>query len=189
MPSNSLTRWRGERTAALEEIENAHAMVGGTGRGRRYATQQINYAYAALLSSQFQGFCRDLHTECVDHVIAVTPAALQTLTRTALLWNRAVDRGNPNPGNIGQDYNRLGLLFWPALRARDAQNERRQQLLQELIDWRNAIVHQDFGPVGGNPTLHLARVRAWRRAANALADAFEGTMYDHLTPLLGRAPW
>jgi hypothetical protein len=66
MPSNSPRKWSGERSDALDEIQNAHAMVGGTDRGRRYATQQINYAYAALLSSQFQGFCRDLHSECID---------------------------------------------------------------------------------------------------------------------------
>ena len=42
MPSNSLVRWNGERAGALDEIENAHAMVGGTERGRRYATQQSN---------------------------------------------------------------------------------------------------------------------------------------------------
>jgi hypothetical protein len=37
-----LIRWNGERSAALDEIEDAHAVVGGTERGRRYATQQIN---------------------------------------------------------------------------------------------------------------------------------------------------
>jgi hypothetical protein len=37
----------------LQEIENAHAAVGGTGRGRRYTTQQINRAFVMLLASQF----------------------------------------------------------------------------------------------------------------------------------------
>ena len=76
MPSNSLVKWNGERLEALREIENSHVMVGGTERGRRHATQQINFAYAALLSSQFQGFCRDLHSECIDHIVAIVPAQL-----------------------------------------------------------------------------------------------------------------
>ena len=189
MPSNSLTNWRGERSDALDEIENAHTMVGGTGRGGRYATRQINYAYAALLSSQVQGFCRDLHSECVDHIVAAVPVALQTFLRVELVWNRMLDRGNPNPGNTGQDFNRLGMQFWPAVRAKSPGNERRRQLLQELVGWRNAIAHQDFGPVGGNPTLHLSRVRTWRRAVDALADAFDATAYDYLTTLLGAVPW
>ena len=40
MSSASLIRWNGERSEALDEIEHAHVMVGGTERGRRYATQQ-----------------------------------------------------------------------------------------------------------------------------------------------------
>src|SRR4051812_4398750 len=103
MPSSSLTRWRNQRGDALDEIENAHASVGGTARGRRFATQQINYSYAALLSSHFQGFCRDLHSECIDHIVAAIPEQLQGFLRVELVWNRALDRGNPHPGAIGSD--------------------------------------------------------------------------------------
>ena len=65
MPSVACYDWSVMRAAALDEIEHAHRSVGGTGRGRRYLTQQLNQAYAVLLSSQFQGFCLDLHEECV----------------------------------------------------------------------------------------------------------------------------
>ena len=73
--SDSSTRWRGERSDALDEIENAHALVGGTGRGRRYATRQINHAYAALLSSHFQGFCRDLDGTMYDYLASLLGGA------------------------------------------------------------------------------------------------------------------
>src|SRR5438876_1583493 len=191
MPSNSLIRWNGERADALDEIENAHVMVGGTERGRRYATQQINYSYAALLSSHFQGFCRDLHSECIDHIVAIVPAQLQGFLRVEFIWNRSLGRGNPHPGAIGSDFNRLGVDFWTEVTHLDARNERRRDLLQELIDWRNAIAHQDFDPVapGGIPTLHLARVRAWRRAVDALSRSFDLAMYNYLRALLGAAPW
>jgi hypothetical protein len=117
------------------------------------------------------------------------PAQFKGFFRAEFLWNRTLDKGNPHPGGIGSDFNRLGIQFWPGVTGRDARNVRRNQLLQELIDWRNAIAHQDFDPVGGNSTLHLSRVRAWRRAVGALADDFDGTMHDHLTVLLGAAPW
>jgi len=55
MPSLPSNRWFAERAVDLDEIENAHRLVGGTGPGRRTATQQINQAYAMLLASQFQG--------------------------------------------------------------------------------------------------------------------------------------
>lgn len=191
MASHSLIRWNGERADALDEIENAHAIVGGTERGRRFATQQINYAYAALLSSHFQGFCRDLHSECIDLLIAIVPVQLKGLLRTEFTWNRSLDRGNPHPGVIGSDFNRLGVDFWAEAYAVDARNERRRELLQELIDWRNAIAHQDFDPVapGGIPTLHLARVRAWRSAVHALARSFDQAMYNYLQGVVGTAPW
>jgi hypothetical protein len=191
MSSHSLNRWTGERAAALDEIESAHAVVGGTERGRRYATQQINFAYTALLSAHFQGFCRDLHTECVEHIVAITPTQAQWLFRAEFIWNRGLSRGNPHPGAIGADFNRLGVNIWDAVYALDGRNRRRREMLQELIDWRNAIAHQDFDPVtaGGTATLHLARVRGWRSAVNALARNFDAVMYNYLVTLAGHPPW
>jgi len=191
MPSNSSNRWNSERVEALDEIENAHVMVGGTERGRRHATQQINFAYVGLLSSQFQGYCRDLHSECIEQVVSIVTARLQPTLRDEFIWNRSLDRGNPHPGAIGSDFNRLGVDFWPDVMAMDARNDRRRRLLQELVDWRNAIAHQNFDPVapGGTPVLHLARVRSWRRAINALAHGFDEVMYNYLQRLTNRAPW
>jgi hypothetical protein len=191
MPSHSLVRWSRERSDALDEIENAHESVGGIGRGRRYATQQINQAYATLLSGQFQGFCRDLHSECIDHVVATTPANLQAILRAQFIWGRLLDKGNPNPGNIGSDFGRFGLAFWTEVRADHHLNERRQEFLEELNAWRNAIAHQDFDParLGGTTTLHLATVRQWRSSINHLAVSFDSVMGRYLQTLLGTAPW
>jgi hypothetical protein len=191
MPSHSLTRWSGERAEALNEIEQAHVSVGGTERGRRYATQQINFSFAALLSGQFQGFCRDLHSECVDHIVAVLPAQMRGFMRLEFVWNRSLDRGNPTPANLGSDFNRLGVGFWREVTALDTRNERRQVMLEQLLRWRNAIAHQNFDLVaaGGTPSLHLAHVRNWRRAVNALAHSFDQVMYNHLAALLGHGPW
>lgn len=191
MPSHSLNRWNAERAEALDEIESAHATVGGTERGRRYATLQLNYSYATLLSAHFQGFCRDLHSECVDSIVAITTVQLRIFVRTEFLWNRSLARGNPHPGAIGSDFNRLGINFWLQVHALDARNQRRRESLQELIDWRNAIAHQNFDPVAPNgpPTLHLATVRGWRSAVNALARQFDQAMYNYLHGLHGISPW
>jgi hypothetical protein len=191
MPSHSLIKWDQERAEALDEIANAHVMVGGTERGRRFATQQINYSYATLLSSHFQGFCRDLHSECVDYIVATLPVQLRPFVRAEFNGNRSLSKGNPHPGAIGSDFNRLGIVFWADIYQLDARNDRRRELLQELIDWRNAIAHQDFNPIaaGGNPVLHLATVRGWRRALNALARHFDLAMYNYLSTLLPAPPW
>src|SRR5437588_3715359 len=114
MPSVALLRWSADRNDELDELEAAHTSVGGTGPGRRYATQQINRAYAVLLASQFQGFCRDLHTEAVDLlVLVIPPVGFRVAMREELLGNRQLDRGNAHQGSIGGDFGRLGIPgFW-----------------------------------------------------------------------------
>jgi hypothetical protein len=42
--SKALTWWKGDGLAALDEIARAHSAVGGSERGRRYTTGQINNA-------------------------------------------------------------------------------------------------------------------------------------------------
>ncbi len=170
MPSASLHRWTTERQSALDELEAAHRSVGGSGRGRRSATQQVNQAYAVLLSSQFQGYCRDLHSECANYFVqTVSAGPLRNSLRSVLIENRKLDKGNPNPGNIGSDYSRFGLPFWVEVRNLDLRNQGRQYRLEELNDWRNAIAHQDFDPaVLGSGSLRLERVRDWRNACRQL---------------------
>src|SRR5262245_56081506 len=107
MPSRSLQQWEGRRATALDELQAAHAAIGGHGRGLRYATQQINHSYAVLLSSQFQAFCRDLHSEAVDHLVqALAPATARIVLHARFTEGRQLDKGNPNPGNIGSDFGR-----------------------------------------------------------------------------------
>src|SRR5216683_3512986 len=110
VPSVSWQEWSTTRARDLDDIEAAHRSVGGTARGRRFATEQINHAYAVLLASQFQGFCRDLHSECVNLLVqAVTPALLQPALRLEFFFNRMLDRGNANPSAVGSDFSRLGV--------------------------------------------------------------------------------
>jgi hypothetical protein len=107
MPSLSLQNWKSVRRYALDDLESAHRSLGGTSSGRRYATQQINRAYAGLFSSQFQGFCRDSRSESTEHFVRNVPPGLsQDSYRNILVQNRKPNAGNPNPGHIESDYNR-----------------------------------------------------------------------------------
>lgn len=190
------------RLPELDEIENAHKQVGGTGRGRRYATLQLNHAYTMLISSQFQGYCRDLHSECVDFLTSrveipgVPPLVLRRVLHEEFLSKRKLDVGNPNPGALGEDFRRLGVNFWYNVRAMDSRNAERQRLLTELNAWRNAIAHQNFDPINLNGTaytfaayLSLDQVRRWRRAYDGLALSFDTVMGSYLSSLTGNVPW
>ena len=77
---------------------------------RRYATQQINQAYTVLLMSQFQKYCRDLHTEAIEHITKGASGDLRyALLRVQLREGRKLDSGNANPGNLGADFARFGM--------------------------------------------------------------------------------
>jgi hypothetical protein len=192
MPSAALQAWSSIRLGLLDEIEAAHASIGGKGRGRRYATEQLNHAYAVLLSSHFQGFCRDLHTESVEHLVnAVEPASLQDVFETEYRLHRRLDTGNPNPGNIGSDFNRLGVDFWDEVRTCDARTNSRLSRLEALNRWRNAIAHQDFHAAvsGGTTYLRLGTIREWRSACEGLATSFDRVMRGHIQLHIGTQPW
>jgi hypothetical protein len=190
MPSLAFTIWFDERLERLDEVAHAHRAVGGIKRGRRFATNQINQAYAMLLSAEFQGYCRDLHSECVNHLILSLPVGtLRDLVRESLLLNRKLDVHNPNPGNLGSDFFRLGIPFWGEVHKVDPRNSVRQKQLEDLNSWRNAIAHQDFSRVGGSMSLHLSTVRKWRRACEDLAISFDEALRMHLQGILGVAPW
>ncbi|MBI4581346.1 MAG: hypothetical protein HY718_16715 [Planctomycetes bacterium] len=177
---------------ALDEIEAAHTAVGGTSPGRRYATQQINQAYAVVVSSQFQKYCRDLHSEAIDQITTfVSNPSIREILRVQLTSNRKLDSGNPNSGNLGSDFGRLGLDFWQDLYGRDPRNSLRRRQLDMLNKWRNAIAHQDFDPaeLAGKTQIRLSDVRGWRKTCEALAEGFDLVIRDHLATILGRVPW
>src|SRR5436309_308550 len=123
MPSIALQDWQSNRSAALDGLETAHRGIGVRGPARRQAMQQVNYSYAVALSSQFQAFCRELHSECVGWLAqGVANVALSEMMRRALMDNRKLDRGNPNPGNIGADFGRFMLSFWDEVIRLDPRN-------------------------------------------------------------------
>jgi len=193
MPSISYRRWRTTRARALDEIAEAHAAVGGSARGRRYTTQQINRAYAVLLAAQFQGFCRDLHSECIDHLLSVIapPAALYSLVQREFIRGRQLDRGNAQPNSLAYDFRRLDIQIWDVLGRVDRAAGSWRDDLEELNEWRNAIAHQDFtsAKLGGIINLRLSRVKRWRTSCNRLARAMDEVARQEMMRLTGASPW
>lgn len=190
MPSRALAEWRGRRANELDQLLAAHAAIGGTKRGRRYATAQLNRAYALAVAAQFQGFCRDLHSEAVDELVAVTqPPQVALQLRVLLTSSRQLDRGNANPGSLGSDFGLVGMQLWQQLRTRDGRTEARQEKLEELNQWRNAIAHEDFTQLSPGAVLPLATVKGFRRACEGLALSMDREVSAHVATVVGRAPW
>jgi hypothetical protein len=187
MPSRSLQHWEHQRCRDLDELEKAHRSLGGNLRGRRYATQQVNHGYLLLLSSQFQGFCRDLHSECIDFLVTqITPLSVRVILREAWATARKLDKGNPSPENLQLDFERLGFDLQGSIF-----EAKRKARLHMLNHWRNAIAHQDFDPakLGGKTKLGLAEVREFRKLCNGLAEMMDACAQSHLRTITGKQPW
>ena len=192
MSSRALRNWQTRSRKVLDEVEAAHAVVGG-GRGARgFARQQINQAYVVLLSSQFQRFCRDLHNEAADFLAAQAAyASLAPVLKASLSLGRRLDSGNPNPSNIGTDFNRFGVDVWALARQKNKRTVRRREKLEMLNRWRNAVAHQDFSNTAleGRETVRLSEIREWRGACDGLAVDFDGILRVYLKSLGGVVPW
>ncbi len=115
------------------------------------------------------------------------PSPYQVILLSDWTTGRALDRGNPSPGNIGSDFGRLGMRLWDDVYVMHARNRARRKLLEEMLDWRNAIGHQDFGKpsLNGRTEIGLAQVRRYRRGCGALARAFDRAALAYVRSVAG----
>jgi hypothetical protein len=195
VPSSAFVEWRDIRLPALGTIDAAHTALEGSGPGRRFRTAQLNGGYVVLVAGQFQAFCRSLHSEAAFHLTrSLQPPPLRDAIYAALTQGRQLDTGNATPGNIGSDYARLGMDFWPAVKSLSPLNGARQTRLNELVIWRNSIAHQapmsaanQLTTASTGPTLRWART--WRSACKQLAKDVDRAVGDHLAAVLGKSPW
>ncbi|MCW2981168.1 MAG: hypothetical protein JWO14_2895 [Solirubrobacterales bacterium] len=194
--SVALEEWRGASARALDEIESLHRLVEETSETAPALTRQINYAYAALTLAHFQRYCRAVHTEAVDALVAVMPgpAALARVLGGVMVERRFLDRGNPTPSNLDQDFMRFRFKLWPNVEADDGRNRRRKEKLTQLCEWRNAIAHGDIShrQAAGKLVpreLDFDTCRDWRRALEGLAISIDAVMATHCRVLGCSEPW
>jgi hypothetical protein len=193
--SRSLEGWRGESSGELDEIEVVHGKVEGTGAGRRVLTQQVNFAYAALITAHFQRYCRSVHSEASQVIVAtVSEEAIAGVLEGLLTENRVLDKGNPTPGNLGSDFRRFGFAFWDAVEKNDKRNAKRKTKLEQLCEWRNGIAHGDISRKLAAEKLVPEKVtldtcKDWRRALNGLAVSIDKVVADQCENLGCPRPW
>ena len=192
MPSNALLAWQNDRVPRLVNVEADCLHLQALHAAAPDRVQEFIRSYAVLLSSEFQGFCRKLHDDCADKFVAsVAPAPLQDVLRWQCVYGRKLETGNPNAGNLAQDFNRFNFDFWTAVLAIDPSHAARRHQIAMLNTWRNAIAHHDYDPVqlGGTTTLTLVQVRDWRIDCDAFAVTFDIVLRNHLQATTGALPW
>lgn len=195
MGSRSLEDWYTDASAAFDEIENAHRAVGGAKRGRRFVTQQLNYAYVTLLAARFQGFARALHTQTADVIATGAPTAdYEVLILESLTHRRALDRRNAHPDAVTDDFGRFVIDVRVEVDAADRRNPDRRSKLEGLIAWRNAIAHHDIDEKLARGALdpvkvHLATCKGWRSALTGLAGSLDTVVANRCEALGLSRPW
>lgn len=147
------------------------------------------------LVAQFQSFARTLHDEALDSMRSHSRPA--TTLADLAARNRRLDRGNPSPSALAEDFGRLGLSLLPTLQQRSSRNAKRLERLGSAVIIRNAIAHEDRSQLArvtagrsqdrAVPT--LTSYRTHRRALNALAAVMDAVVAEHLVTLIAEPPW
>lgn len=196
VPSIAFQTWSGQRAARLEQLTDAHSMVGGPAPGRRTRTQAINWALIVILSSELQGFFRDLHDESAEFLALRLARGNQshfTLMRNNFTASRELDRVNPKPDTIKADFARLGVDLWADIEARVQSGARWRQQLDRLNQARNAVAHNDPAKVAklvaAGFRLNLQTVNSWRAAWLGVARNADKVVGDQMMQTTGARPW
>lgn len=195
MASQALAIWRTDSSQNLDELVAAHASVGGTAPGRRYATDQLNASLIVQVAAHFQLFCRNIHSEAAQVLVSAAPRAYRSMLRVAFTNRRGLDRGNASAETISGDFARFDLDIWAAAIADSSLALTRRTRLEQLNTWRNAIAHQDFvfsshqQALLSGTSLTLPWARRWRSGCNGLARAFDRVVGAHVEVIIGKQPW
>jgi hypothetical protein len=189
VPSAAFTRWQNDRIPRLNEVDAHCAAVHALVPPNPTFLDEPLRGYVLHLSAHFQGFCRDLYTECAQIWIAGIPAGFQATAQAQFSAHLALEKGTPSYDNIKRDFNRFGFLL--NLQAAHAMGPQRVTDLGHLNDWRNKAAHQGIQPLGGGvpPTLSLAIIQGWRASCDGLATSLDDIMRAELLRIMGVAPW
>jgi hypothetical protein len=189
VPSAALIRWQIDRMPRLNEVEAHCAAVLALVPPNPTFLDETLRGFVLHLSAHFQGFCRDLYSECSQIWITAIPAAFQTTPQAQFYALLALEKGNPSYDDIKRDFNRFGFLL--DLQGAHLAGPHRITDPGHLNAWRNKAAHQATRPLaGGVPTtLTLPIVQGWRASCDGLAASLDDIMRVELLGIMGVAPW
>lgn len=196
MPSHALIRWQTDRLARLNRIEAQNVAVNAALPPDPALIDENLRGFVLLLSAHFQGFCRDLHTECIQAASNAVPAPMLLMFQTLCEQGRELARANAKYSSIKSDFERFDFDLTSALTADPAlpmatlaTNQAHITRVDHLNAWRNyAAHHNPLPPPAGGP-FALPTVLIWKDSCNGLATELDRVMYNRLMTLTGAAPW
>ena len=95
MPSASLLIWQTERIPRIAEFEKQCATASALAMPNRQLEDENHRGLIMLLSAHFQGFCRDLYTECALTLSArIMNTSIKILFQQQFTAGRRLDSGH-----------------------------------------------------------------------------------------------
>jgi hypothetical protein len=193
--SQALSQWRSVALGRLSELEAVHAHVVAGRGGKGAGTRQLNRSLFVALVAQFQGYCRALHDEAVDVHLAAAGPRQRPVLQALLTQGRQLHTQNPRRAALGSDFGRLGFDFIGVVKAVGPSTRRRLDMLEVLVDYRNAIGHGDeanIGVIEGRAPIR-STMRSYvqnRRSIDALVGTIDAVVALELSTTLEMSrPW
>ena len=192
MPSNSLVQWQNSRLPRLNFVDAQNVTLATAAPPNPQLVDENLRGFVMLISAHFQGFCRDLHTECVQAVANAVPPSMLLIFQTLCEAGRELESANAKYSSIKADFERFGFDLTAALHfnpATAATNDALITQINHLNIWRNyAAHHNNLAPKYGGPFL-LPTIQTWKNSCNDFAIVLDGVMYHRLLAITGVAPW
>ncbi len=186
MPSAALKNWRNDRMQRLAEIDAQCIAAAFAGPSSPFLAEENLRGYVLLISGHFQGYCRDLYTECAQAFEATLGLRVRATIRTQFSTELKLNSQNPTVEAIRKDFERFAVsLDFDS----DLANGARVTHLGQLNKWRNAIAHQNPSPPAGALPLTLTAVQQWRVSCDGLATWLDDMMYRAMFRIINVAPW
>ncbi|MDL2075543.1 HEPN domain-containing protein [Streptomyces sp. GXMU-J15] len=197
MPSLAYAAWSTKRRQRIDQLFTAHQKVRGSGPGRRWNTEQLNWALVLRLSAEFQGYARELNDLAWDHIMSTCSIPLpqvEAVIQSRIAANRKLDTGNATPSNLAEDFKKLGIpKLWDVLKQVDNRAPDWNKLLELLNTARNGFAHADEVKVAAlkaqGHSINLRKIKKWLRELDELASALDDVVRGYLITLTGTAPW
>jgi hypothetical protein len=194
MTSPALTTWQSSRLPRLDQLIALHPDTAGSTTDPAVA-EEWTHALVLRLTSEFQGFCRDLHDDLARTIARLLTGQDKTrlLIIDGLTRGRDLDQYSATVETLVADFDRLGIELPSKLPAHPRAGPKWKQELLQLHWARNGVVHDDPSKIKklkeAGVDLNFVAVVRWRNRVDALAEAMDHTADSKLSELFGIFRW
>lgn len=186
MPSNTLTIWRNDRWQRLMKVDGQCSAVQAQVPADPALLDENLRSYVVLTCAHFQGFCRDLYTECTQIIADAAPRMFRTVIQRQFSAKLALAQSNASEQTISEDFNRIVIDL--DLSKAHPRNRHRLNDLRDLNRSRNIAAHHiQLSP--GTSFPDLTTIRRWKQSCGGLADSLDEILYNELCTIIGSEPW